>query len=152
MKKITILILGLVLATIVLAGAVLQNVDKDVELDKETYDELVLAGMTDYTVSKIRCNNVECESVCVVKSGMINTCYKPSPSWENCTVYEENNITCNTYETIYFTNAELEEQRDNFEEEARSRVLTRYRINKAKAEQAVKNDKVAGGDHTITQK
>ena len=51
MKKLTTLIVGILLATLVVAGVTISNLDKEIELQKPQRDALTSIGITDYKIT-----------------------------------------------------------------------------------------------------
>ena len=109
---------------IILTGIVIANelTNKEVPVSKE--DKLLFDTIefTDYEVSAINCNADSCEKIRIYKRGVMNI---------DCEINPYRFETNEKGESIkvYYTNGELEIQRDKCEQEALARVKTRLLIN-----------------------
>ena len=125
--------------------------NKDVSIDKVDYDKLEKVSSTVFDVSPINCNDDECDTV-YVKTGYANTDYKPLPFWVNCSLYTFDGTDCLKEVKIYFTDAELLDQRNKFVEDVKARIIQRVDLNTAKELQDVKDEKEGSEIITYTSK
>ena len=145
MKKLTIsIIIGILLVSaLVIAGGISI---KEKEVKEEDYQRLESVNSLVITVGEINCGLETCDPV-NIKTGFGNTFWNPKPYWQNCTKYKENNpfTECEVYEKIYYTNEELELQRDAKIEDLKNRIISRVKMNEEK-EKEVKDVKVPKED------
>jgi len=150
------------------------NVDKDVYVTPEKkvlLDSFAVRqgypdGMPKYHIDTIECGAETCNTLEINIPRIINNKWTPKPYWENCSVYvlqedctpsEENDCKteeCKTWVKIYFSDEVLEQQKDDWEQEALKGPASREEINLKK--EAVANEerevKVAGGKRTVKEK
>jgi len=140
MKKkilITLLIGILLVGTIVAVGIAI----KEKDIPEEDYNKLASVNSTEITSTDIRCNQDYCDIV-YLSTGYGHTSYRPAPYWENCTEYpnpksQENDTDvfrgeCLNYERVYYTNEELEKEKDAKIEDLKNRIIGRLKINEEK--------------------
>jgi len=130
MKKkrlITLLIGILVIGTIVAGIGVLT---KEKEIPTEDYNKLASVDSIKITSTDIECNEDYCDVV-YISTGYGHTSYCPDPYWENCKEYPKDVFRgeCLTLEKIYYTNEELEEQKDAKIEDLKDRIIKRLKLN-----------------------
>jgi len=144
MKKIYLtIILGILLVgTIVAVGISI----KEKEVSSEDYDKLKSVDSIEVTTTPINCNQETCDIV-YIDTGYGYTSYKPKPYRNVCIEYrqvevcskegvcEMQNAECLEWEKIYYSNEELEAQRDMVVENQKNNILKRLEINKAKKEE-----------------
>jgi len=139
MKKLYLTILiGVLLIGITFAG-ILTSIDK--EVDSDTKDLLDDAGLTDMKVIIDKFDSYW--KVTCFKERVINTDTQIKTSYENCKEYEEEweeydeftntttyhtSMECKIWETITYSEQEMNEKISNFEDECIKRVADRQRI------------------------
>ena len=150
MKKIYLtIILGILLiGTIVAVGISIKNE----EVSIEEYNKLSSVNSIEVTASPINCNLEYCDIV-YIDTGYGHTSYRPKPYWENCKKYEQvercdeecsmQNGECLEWEKVYYTNEELEVERDNKVEDLKNRIIQRLDLNEEEKE--TKEEKVKEG-------
>jgi len=130
-KKYVVLLLGILLIGGIFAGVGILTNEK--EIPSEDYDKLKSVNSLEVTASKINCGSEYCDIV-YINTGYGHTSYEPKPYWEDCTKYLNETGECLEWEKIYYTNKELEAQKDEKIEDLKNRIIKRLDINEAKKE------------------
>jgi len=139
-------LVGTLLISILTLVIAFPLINKDINVSDEDYDLLKKVNSLEFEVSEISCNLDECDEV-TIKSGFADTSYLPEPYWSNCSEYffnESFNLKtekCLTWVKIYYTNEELDMERDAEVEDVKQRVLRRLKTNKEKEEQENKTER-----------
>jgi len=138
MKKILIVFVTIAMLSLVVGLSLSAYASRDKELDKASVTKFSQHGITDYEVSPIVCkdvnsdgNNDECSPVCIdidrdtgevdedgnpIYAGVVHKCYNPSPDYKSCKTYDDVLEECTEYETLYYTDQELSDKRDAWED------------------------------------
>jgi len=136
-RKIISLMLAIFLIGIgIVTAGILDYNTKDKEIPKGDKSVLDRAGLTDYTLSEISCNSEYCKPLVFKKEGVVETSFNIKPYYEVCGDLKEvfnkelevDETICLEMDKVYYTNLELEKQRESFENDVLSRVLKRQII------------------------
>ena len=141
-KQNKFLIIGLVfllLIGIVVAGIGIGTKEK--EIPAEDFNKLKSVNSTEITSTEIKCNEETCDIV-YINTGYGHTSYKPKPYWENCTEMLNESQECLNLKRIYYTDEELELEKDEMVEDLKDRILKRLDINEKRKEEEEKEEKV----------
>lgn len=148
MRKIYIgIILGILLIGIVTAVALSNS--KEVGIDPKDYDKLKSVDSLEVTTTIINCNLETCDKVFIETSGGSKDFYIPEPYWENCTKMSNKEQECLNLVKIYYTNEELEAERDEKVNDLKDRIIKRLDIKEKDKEE--KETKVEAGIITYTK-
>lgn len=126
MKKIMLItIIGILLITLI--SAVVVNINKNLNFTPAQATALDSLGLRTYSVIDYDIGD-EIER-CLKREEAINSCRKFKTYYLNCFEYDEDEIECLTLEKIYYTNQEMLDILDNWEEE-RIRVIADVKLSR----------------------
>jgi len=139
MKKIILIIVGILLVSLVTAGIVMRDTFMDLKPVHRQALTRVGKGIDNIEISEMTCNGEECK-VTLYEKGAINTDITILQYYDTCIRMEGlKEKRCEEWQRTYYTDAELEELRDALIKR-RLTEIAKVRINRESEVKEVKLD------------